>query len=65
MKIAIIADALDYQYAGIYYYTKELINALAKIDEKNEYWIVRSNPEGDISKNVRGINCSYQKNSWC
>ncbi|MEM6318066.1 MAG: glycosyltransferase family 1 protein [Bacteroidota bacterium] len=42
MKIAIIADALDYQYAGIYYYTKELINGLMAIDQQNEYWIVRS-----------------------
>ena len=55
MKIAIIADALDYQYAGIYYYTKELIHALAKIDKKNEYWIVRSNSEGDISDNVKEL----------
>ncbi len=55
MKIAIIADALDYQYAGIYYYTKELINALAKVDKKNEYWIVRSKSEGDISEQVKEL----------
>ena len=55
MKIAIIADALDYQYAGIYYYTKELINALAKIDTQNEYFVVRSLSEGDISKNVKEL----------
>jgi len=55
MKIAIIADALDYQYAGIYYYTKELINALALVDHENEYLIVRSRSEGDISKNVREL----------
>lgn len=55
MKIAIIADALDYQYAGIYYYTKELINALAKIDKKNEYLVVRSISEGDISENVKEL----------
>jgi len=55
MKIAIIADALDYQYAGIYYYTKELINALAKIDKINEYLIVRSISEGDISENVKEL----------
>ena len=55
LKIAIIADALDYQYAGIYYYTKEIINALAKIDSFNEYLIVRSNSEGDISKNVKEL----------
>ncbi|MFK7983517.1 MAG: glycosyltransferase family 4 protein [Saprospiraceae bacterium] len=55
MKIAIIADALDYQYAGIYYYTKELINALAKVDHKNEYWIVRSKSEGDINERVKEL----------
>ncbi len=55
MKIAIIGDALDYQYAGIYYYTKELINALADIDKKNEYWIVREKSTGDISKNVKEL----------
>lgn len=55
MKIAIIADALDYQYAGVYYYTKELIRALAKIDQHNEYLIVRSKSEGDFSTNVREL----------
>jgi len=55
MKIAIIGDALDYQYAGIYYYTKEIINALAHIDKKNEYWIVREKSAGDISKNVKEL----------
>ena len=55
MKIAIIGDALDYQYAGIYYYTKELIKALAEIDKKNEYWIVRSKSEGDFSQNVKEL----------
>lgn len=55
MKIAIIADALDYQYAGIFYYTQELIKALAKIDKKNEYWIIRSKSAGDISHNVKEL----------
>ena len=55
LKIAIIADALDYQYAGIYYYTKEILKALAKIDSFNEYFIVRSISEGDISKNVKEL----------
>jgi len=55
MKIAIIGDALDYQYAGIYYYTKELINALARIDKQNEYWIVREKSVGDFSKNVKEL----------
>lgn len=62
MKIAIIGDALDYQYAGIYYYTKALINALARQDKKNEYWIVREKSEGDISKNVRELIVPSKKN---
>jgi len=37
MKIAIIADPVDEQYAGIYTYTKNLIENLIKIDKKNEY----------------------------
>lgn len=61
MKIAIIADALDYQYAGIYYYTKELINALVKIDKTNEYLIVRSKSAGPISENVKELIIPTQK----
>ena len=48
LKIAIIADALDYQYAGIYYYTKEIIKALAAVDSFNEYFIVRAISEGNL-----------------
>jgi len=55
LKIAIIADALDYQYAGIYYYTKEIINALAKIDTFNKYYIIRENSNGDVSDNVKEL----------
>ena len=55
LKIAIIADALDYQYAGIYYYTKEILQALARIDTHNQYLFVRSLQEGNIADNVREI----------
>lgn len=42
MRIAIIADALDQQYAGIYIYTREIIQALAKeISITDELIIVR------------------------
>ncbi|NQV17426.1 MAG: glycosyltransferase family 4 protein [Armatimonadetes bacterium] len=37
MRIVIIADPIDEQYAGVYYYTKHLIEALIKIDKENEY----------------------------
>lgn len=43
MRIGIIADSLDTQYAGIHYYTKHLLNALMQVDEENEYYIVRKN----------------------
>ncbi|MCF6341738.1 MAG: glycosyltransferase [Bacteroidales bacterium] len=41
MKIAILADPLDGQYAGIHVYTRELIDALNQFDKKNEYVLVR------------------------
>ncbi|MCF7814793.1 MAG: glycosyltransferase family 4 protein [Candidatus Cloacimonetes bacterium] len=37
MKILIIADPIDEQYAGVYYYTRNLIENLLKIDKENEY----------------------------
>jgi len=44
MLIVIIADPIDEQYAGIYYYTKHLIEALIKIDKKNEYIFIHKRP---------------------
>ncbi len=41
MRIAFIADALDFQYAGIHIYTREILKALVAIDTKNEYIVVR------------------------
>ena len=41
MRIGIIADALDDQYAGIHIYTREIIRSLARLDKKNSYVIVR------------------------
>ncbi|MFA7685691.1 MAG: glycosyltransferase family 1 protein [Candidatus Gracilibacteria bacterium] len=37
MKIAILADSIDNQNAGVHFYSKNLINTLLKIDSKNEY----------------------------
>lgn len=55
MRIAIIADALDQQYAGIYIYTKEIIKALAKeMNFKDELIIIRENASQDF-KNVTEI----------
>jgi len=41
MKIAFIADALDFQYAGIHVYTREILKALVAVDKENEYIVVR------------------------
>jgi len=40
-RIAIIADPLDTQYAGIQVYTREIIHALIQLDQQNEYFIIR------------------------
>ncbi|MGB3547350.1 MAG: hypothetical protein WBA17_10265, partial [Saprospiraceae bacterium] len=50
MKIAIIADPLDNQRAGIHVYTRELVYALLKYDRKNEYILIRErvDPELDV-----------------
>lgn len=37
MKIAILADSIDNQNAGVHFYTKNLIQSLLKIDHKNQY----------------------------
>lgn len=55
MKIAIIGDALDLQYAGIHIYTRELIRNLAKIDQKNEYLLLRPKKSQNEFPNVREI----------
>ena len=41
-KIAIIADALDFQYAGIKVYLEGLMNAVREIDTENEYLMIRA-----------------------
>jgi glycosyltransferase involved in cell wall biosynthesis len=52
MKIAIIADALDNQYAGIHVFTRALILALHRVGSEHELIVVRTGkggPELDIS----------------
>lgn len=46
MKLAIIGDALDDQYAGIHVYTLELIEALARQNSDLELMVVRLNKGG-------------------
>jgi len=46
MKIAIIADALDNQYAGIHVFTKALIDAIQRLDSGHELIIIRTGKGG-------------------
>ena len=55
MKIAILGDTLDLQYAGIHIYTRELIRQLTKIDQKNEYILLRPQKSNNEFPNVREI----------
>lgn len=48
MRIAILGDALDLQYAGIHVYLRELLTALAAVDPQNEYLLVRPRPGGEF-----------------
>ena len=41
MRIGIIGDALDRQYAGIHYFTKNVIEYLTKLDTNNQYFLFR------------------------
>jgi len=50
MHIAIIADPIDKQTAGIHYLTKHLIFNLLKFDKKNRYSIIRFKKETDQLK---------------
>lgn len=41
MRIVILADPLDNQYAGIHIYTKEMIRSVTALDKQNEYILIR------------------------
>lgn len=51
MRIGIIGDALDRQYAGIHYFTKNLVEYLTQIDDQNQYFLFRE------KKGKEGFNC--------
>lgn len=48
MRIAFLADSLDRQYGGIHIYTKEILNAISKVDKKNEYVIIRAESKNEF-----------------
>jgi len=47
-RVAFIGDALDLQYAGIHFYTKAIIENIARLDLDNEYFVVRPQVKNDI-----------------
>ena len=50
MKIVILADPLDNQYAGIHIYTKEMIRSVTALDRENEYILIREKKRDDFPK---------------
>lgn len=55
MKIAILADPLDNQSAGVHAYTKGLVNALLQYDRGNEYVLIREKKDPALPSAVRQI----------
>lgn len=55
MKIAILADPLDNQSAGVHTYTRLLIESLAKFDFDNEYVIIREKVDPDLRFKQIGV----------
>lgn len=54
-RIAIIADPLDTQYAGIHVFTREIILALIQLDQHNEYFIIRPKKGQIQASNVKEV----------
>lgn len=50
MKIAILADALDNQNAGIHMYTKSLVKELLKRNDGHEYILIRQKTDTELSQ---------------
>ncbi len=55
MKIAILADPLDNQSAGVHTYTKGLVHALIQQDQQHEYILIREKIDPALSSKVRQI----------
>ncbi len=54
MRIAIIADPIDEQSAGIHYYTKHLLSKLLELDEENEYILIHSEKNDFFNNLIEG-----------
>lgn len=50
MRIAILADPLDNQRAGVHVFTREMIHALLRSDPGNEYILVRSRKDDQFDR---------------
>jgi len=48
MKIAIIADPLDNQSAGVHTYTRQLVRSIAEFDTENEYILIREKKDPNL-----------------
>lgn len=48
LRIAILADPLDRQYAGVHIYTRELIRAMAAMEHPHEIILIRPEKKDDI-----------------
>ena len=50
MRIAIIADPLDNQTAGVHTYTQNFVAALERYDHDNEYFLIRERKTGEFPR---------------
>ncbi|MEO1261261.1 MAG: glycosyltransferase family 1 protein [Bacteroidota bacterium] len=55
MKIAILADPLDNQSAGVHSFTSGFVNALIKYDQDNEYVLLREKKDPGIPNHIQQI----------
>jgi glycosyltransferase involved in cell wall biosynthesis len=55
MKIAIIADPVDTQNAGIHFYTSHLIDAILKLENRNEYIFIHPKENKFFEKTTHHI----------
>ncbi len=55
MKIAILADPLDNQSAGVHTYTSGMVKALLQYDNENEYILIREKKDPTLPSKTRQI----------
>lgn len=55
MRIGIIGDALDGQYAGIHYYTRNLLFELSELSDDLEIYVVRSKPSDERKSGIHEV----------